>query len=158
MPIYVLSSAKTTVAELWEEYTTGVNGGSSVRELTSQYKTKWRTYPGGKQAWAWHKIIYDAIELRMHDGETEAAAIAALQERLSAHTKPPPQQGKRGRKPALANWKGLVAELRPRAERGEEEQEEQVEQVEQVEQGASTGASGLERWGVCDNLLYAHVF
>ena len=62
---------------------------------------------------------------RTRAGEIEATVIAALQERLSALTRPQPQKGVRGKKPALANWKGLVAELRAECPQNEEDQEEQ---------------------------------
>ena len=58
IPIYVLSTAKTTVQELWEEYTTGLNGGWAVCDLVQQYGKKWREYKDGKEMWAWHQYVY----------------------------------------------------------------------------------------------------
>ena len=56
IPIYVLSTEKTTVAELWMEYTSGLNGGPAVRDLVRLHGIKWRAYKGGKHAWSRHRF------------------------------------------------------------------------------------------------------
>ena len=56
IPIYVLSTEKTTVAEMWMEYTSGINGGPAVRDLVRVHGIKWRTYKGGKHTWSRHKF------------------------------------------------------------------------------------------------------
>ena len=55
-PIYVLSTEKTTVAELWMEYTSGINGGPAVRDLVRVHGIMWRRYKGAKHTWSRHKF------------------------------------------------------------------------------------------------------
>ena len=104
-----------------------------------QYGTKWRSYKGGKNAWSRHRYVYDEIEVRIAEGNSEADVLAALQERLSALTRAP-RQGVRGKKPVKANWQGLYAELakarprpkRPRANDDEDEDDDQEGEDDQV--------------------------
>ena len=79
-------------------------------------------------AWSRHRYVYDEIRARVADGEAESDVITALDERLVALSRAP-EAGKRGRKPAKANWQGLVKELarlrpRPKArcEQGDDEE------------------------------------
>jgi hypothetical protein len=106
----VLAPNKETVARLWEEYTTGLNGGPAVRNLIHDYGRKWRP-PGdaSRQLWRWHSYVYEEIERRMKAGESEVDALAGVQARLDAHAKP--KRTGRGRPACPANWNGLVREL-----------------------------------------------
>ena len=110
IPTYVLAPNKETVARLWEEYTTGLNGGPAVRNLIHDYGRKWRP-PGdaSRQLWRWHSYVYEEIERRMKAGESEVDALAGVQARLDAHAKP--KRTGRGRPACPANWNGLVREL-----------------------------------------------
>jgi hypothetical protein len=110
IPTYVLAPNKETVARLWEEYTTGLNGGPAVRNLIHDYGRKWRP-PGdaSRQLWRWHSYVYEEIERRMKAGESEVDALAGVQARLDAHAKP--KRTGRGRPACPANWSGLVREL-----------------------------------------------
>ena len=89
IPIYVLASEKTTVAELWAEYNVGINGGPAVRELEEAHGNKWREYKGGKELWQVYSHIYQEIERRMAGGAEEAAAVQGVQSMLDAHKREP---------------------------------------------------------------------
>ena len=112
IPVYVLSTGKTTVDELWQEYTTGLNGGPAVRSLEEKYGNKWRSFQNGRQMWRDHSYIYDEIERRIKEGAAESVAVEAVQSMLDAHARPVDAKKKRGRQPAAANWKGLIGELK----------------------------------------------
>jgi hypothetical protein len=107
---YVLAPNKQTVAQLWEEFTTGLNGGPAVRDLIRDHGKKWRPAGGASRTlWGWHSHVYAEIERRMGTGESEAEALASVQARLDAHAKP--VHAGRGRPASPANWKRLVKEL-----------------------------------------------
>ena len=107
----MLAVGKTTIEELWMEYTKGLSTGPAVRDLVRDHGKKWRA-PGGasRTAWLKHSYIYEEIERRIKAGASEADAVAGVQVRLDAHAKPP-LAARPGRKPTKANWKALVAEL-----------------------------------------------
>jgi hypothetical protein len=109
--VYVLAGGKTTVEELWNEYTTGLSNGPAVRDLVRDHGTKWRA-PGGASRTAWwkHSYVYEEIERRVAAGASEANAVAGVQVRLDALAKPP-RAGGRGRGRAKVNWSALYAEL-----------------------------------------------
>ena len=118
VPIYMLSRGKTTVAELWHEYTAaGIPTGPAVKELVAQYGTKWRSYKGGKEDFAWHSHIYDEIERLIAAGSTAEAAVSILQVELTSFQKD--QNDGRGRKSTVSSqWRALVTRIRgshPRA-------------------------------------------
>jgi hypothetical protein len=77
IPTYVLAPNKETVARLWEEYTTGLNGGPAVRNLIHDYGYGRKWHPPGdasRQLWRWHSYVYEEIERRMKAGESEVVA------------------------------------------------------------------------------------
>ena len=131
IPTYVLAPNKETVARLWEEYTTGLNGGPAVRNLIELHGRKWRP-PGdaSRQLWRKHSYVYEEIERRMKAGESEVAALAGVQARLDAHAKP--KRPGRGKPAGLANWEGLVKELQAahprRVEDGEGVEDEETDE------------------------------
>jgi len=68
-----------TVAELWDEYTKGLNGGPAIRELEATHGTKWRKYHRGPNIWQEKSAIYNAIEKLVAEGSSEEDAVAAIQ-------------------------------------------------------------------------------
>jgi len=126
IPTYVLAPNKETVARLWEEYTTGLNGGPAVRDLVRDHGRKWRP-PGdaGRSLWRWHSYVYEEIERRMKAGASEVDALAAVQARLDVLAKPKRAAG-RGKPASPANWKGLVRELHAAHPRRVEDEEADV--------------------------------
>ena len=94
--LYVMSTDKTTIEQLWQEYTVGLNGCPSIKELNERHGTKWRKFAGGKQLYHMHSVVYEEIERRMHQGSNEADAVAAVQGMMDAHTVHP-ESRKRGR-------------------------------------------------------------
>ena len=142
IPVEVITF-KATVAEVWQEYTKGLSGGHSFRDLEKDYKTRWRCYKGGKEAWASHTYVYAEIERRIAAGAEEADAVGAVQKALDALRQPPVEGNKRGNKFAQVNWKALVASLRkanPKRPRAEAEEEEEGEEEEEEEEAEPEGA------------------
>ena len=110
MQLYVMSTQKTTIAQLWEEYTVGLNGCPSIKELNERHGTKWRSYYGGKQMYHMHSVVYEEIERRLKQGSTEAVAVAAVQDMMDAHTVHP-ESRKRGRQHSQFPLYKLAIEL-----------------------------------------------
>jgi hypothetical protein len=100
---HVQSDDNPTIASIWREYVTGLNGGPSLRAL-EQKGNKWRGYKGGRQKWHDACCFYHAIERRVHSGTAEVDAVAALQVMLDGI----PKRG-RSKKP---NFADLRTELR----------------------------------------------
>mmetsp|Transcript_18061 Transcript_18061/g.45254 ORF Transcript_18061/g.45254 Transcript_18061/m.45254 type:complete len:257 (+) Transcript_18061:381-1151(+) len=110
MPVYVLSTEKTSIAQLWMEYTSGIDGRPAVKSLEEKGKM-WRRYTGGKEAWSDHSRVYEEIERRMKSGTSETQAVQQVQEMMDTLCKAP-CPGQRGRKPAAFPLKALAAQLR----------------------------------------------
>lgn len=91
-----MSTEKTTIAQLWEEYTVGLNGGPSIKELNERHGTRWRQYQGGRQVYHNHSLVYEEIERRIKKGSNKADAVAAVQVMMDDHTVHP-ESRKRGR-------------------------------------------------------------
>ena len=108
--LHVMSNQKTTIAQLWQEYTVGLNGCPSIKELNERHGTKWRSYYGGKQMYHMHSVVYEEIERRMKQGSTEAVAVAAVQDMMDAHTVHP-ESRKRGRQHSQFPLHKLAATL-----------------------------------------------
>jgi hypothetical protein len=73
-----------TVAELWDEYTKGLNGGPAIRELEATHGTKWRKYHRGPHIWQEKSAIYNAIEKLVAEGSSEEDAVATIQAKWDA--------------------------------------------------------------------------
>jgi hypothetical protein len=93
---HVQSDDNLTVASMWTEYATGLNGGPSLRALENK-SSKWRQYQGGRQKWHNASFVYLAIERRCHSGTAEVDAVAAVEKMLDLI----PKQGK-SKKPNFA--------------------------------------------------------
>ena len=111
-PIYVLSRTMRTVAELWDEYTvSGIPNGPPVKDLVANYGTKWRSYDGGKEEFAWHSHVYEEIERLIEGGADAETAVKTLQEELDSYKKD--STGGRGRKPTVSSqWRQLATRIR----------------------------------------------
>ena len=108
--LYVMSTEKTTIAQLWEEYTVGLNGGPSIKELNERHGTRWRQYQGGRQVYHNHSLVYEEIERRIKKGSNKADAVAAVQVMMDDHTVHP-ESRKRGRQHSQFPLHKLAATL-----------------------------------------------
>ena len=105
-----MSTEKTTIAQLWEEYTVGLNGGPSIKELNERHGTRWRQYQGGRQVYHNHSLVYEEIERRIKKGSNKADAVAAVQVMMDDHTVHP-ESRKRGRQHSQFPLHKLAVEL-----------------------------------------------
>ncbi|KAK7205815.1 transcriptional activator of glycolytic enzymes-domain-containing protein [Myxozyma melibiosi] len=56
-----MSRDVTTVPELWQEWTIGLNGGPKVRELEEKFGTRWRSSSAERKFFCLRKVILDYI-------------------------------------------------------------------------------------------------
>ena len=72
------------IATLWKEYSEGINGGPALRDLEAQGK-KWRCIGNSagkgacRQRWSVSLPFYKEIQFRVARGDSETAAVAAVQ-------------------------------------------------------------------------------
>ena len=72
---YKLNRTLTTIPQVWEEYTVGINGNPSIRSLESQFGDKWRL--GSERYFYWkQKVIYRYIEQLISQGIPEQDAVS----------------------------------------------------------------------------------
>lgn len=65
---YAFIKAPSTVEEIWNEYSVGLNNQPSIRELEAEYKTGWRRDPATSKKFNRRKSIYKAIERGLQKG------------------------------------------------------------------------------------------
>lgn len=81
MPNYTMSRTLNTVAELWREWNAGIGGGPSVKDLDSEWGTKWRTTPKEAVWYGQRRYLICRIE---QDAESLRLPIERLIEELDA--------------------------------------------------------------------------
>ena len=97
-------STYATAQSLFDDYTIGVNGNKSIKQLESEGKS-WRGYDGAKQRWSELSVIFRFLDrYEALPGSSAIAAVQELQRRLDA-------VGFQGRS-IKPNWHGLIKELR----------------------------------------------
>lgn len=69
-----------SVLVLWKEYTEGINGQPSIRELESIYQTGWRRDPAVNKRFSRRKVLYKAIETGLNRGYTLEYIIDLLED------------------------------------------------------------------------------
>ena len=79
-PIYQLSRNLKTVANVWEEYKNGLNGGPSVESIVQQYGTTWLNTDTERKYYRYRKKIYDYILNAVGSGKSEKDAVNELEE------------------------------------------------------------------------------
>ena len=69
-----------TVAQLWQEWTVGIDGGPSIRELERATNRTWRTCDKTESRYFQRRfLIIDAIQKLIDSGMPEAEAVARLE-------------------------------------------------------------------------------
>ena len=68
-----------TVAEIWQEYTKGIDGNPSVLSIEKQYGTNWRQDDSDRMLFYRSRQVYDAVCKLMANKMTEAEAVSALE-------------------------------------------------------------------------------
>ncbi|CCK67832.1 Msn1p KNAG_0A01430 [Huiozyma naganishii CBS 8797] len=77
-----------TVREVWLEYTEGVSGQPSLREMENRYQTSWRRDPAVTKHYARRKVLCKAIEKGLSRGYTLEYIIDLLENyRIVDHDK-----------------------------------------------------------------------
>lgn len=77
---YAFIQAPTSVEEIWNEYSMGLNGQPSVKSLEMEYKTGWRRDPATSKKFNRRKAIYHAIERGVAKGFTVESCIRLLED------------------------------------------------------------------------------
>ena len=86
------------IATLWKEYSEGINGGPALRDLEAQGK-KWRCIGNSagkgacRQRWSMSLPFYEEIQFRVARGDSETAAVAAVQLMLDDTPRNGPRSG-----------------------------------------------------------------
>jgi hypothetical protein len=75
-----MSRALTTVRQVWQEYTDGINGGPSIQSLERQ---GWRRDGRERMYYSRRNCIYRHINARLQCGEGEEAILADLEARCA---------------------------------------------------------------------------
>lgn len=79
-PNYRLSRATTSVEELYQEWTVGINHGPSVQSLNDKHGSSWRSDPKERQYYYIRKAIMDELfRLCNEEGLTTQQAISRLE-------------------------------------------------------------------------------
>ncbi|CAD6970186.1 unnamed protein product [Tilletia controversa] len=83
---YGLSPSVRTVAQVWEEWKVGFNGGPSLEGLEKEHGTKWCGGPASaaRRAFLRRMVIVKAIQDTQ--GQSVEMRIAALQRKMGAHS------------------------------------------------------------------------
>ncbi|AGO13037.1 AaceriAFL124Cp [[Ashbya] aceris (nom. inval.)] len=77
---YTMVKAPDSVRAIWDEYTIGVGGKPSIRQLEQTYGNKWRT-KRNKKTFARRKRIYKFILNGLRNGKSESEMIDILESR-----------------------------------------------------------------------------
>lgn len=81
-PIYVMNRQVNTVPELWKEWTVGLGGGPSIRQLEAQYGPSWRTSSSAANFFSRRlRIIHEIQRVIDYEGLTEEEAVKRLEAR-----------------------------------------------------------------------------
>jgi hypothetical protein len=84
---YRMSRNITTVPLLWQEWTSGINGGPSIRTLEASYGTRWRREQADRKFYADRKLIINAINDLAADGNmSEAEAVSRVEARRAGRS------------------------------------------------------------------------
>ena len=69
----------TTVNQVWEEYTTGINGQPSIKSLDELFGVRWRDPNAQRLFYHGRRKIYDYIINEINNGKSEQDAVSALE-------------------------------------------------------------------------------
>jgi hypothetical protein len=74
---YKLSRGLDTVADVWQEYTVGIDG-PAVEQLDVQFGAKWRSAATERKFYSRRSRIYNKLRELMHSGMSESDAVKFL--------------------------------------------------------------------------------
>ncbi len=77
---YAFIKAPSSVEEIWNEYSVGLNNQPSIRQLEEEYKTGWRRDPATSKKFNRRKAIYRAIEKGLEKGYSLQNCIQLLED------------------------------------------------------------------------------
>ena len=83
--MYGLSRQVSNVRDAWKEYTRGLNGNPSIKDLEAQYGHKWRITNGDRGYYYARKRIYDIVEKLIRTGLKEDEAVADVEKFRQHH-------------------------------------------------------------------------
>lgn len=69
-----------SVMEVWKEYTEGINGQPSIKDMESMYQTGWRRDPAVNKRYSRRKVLCKAIETGLAKGYSLEYTINLLEE------------------------------------------------------------------------------
>lgn len=76
---YEMCRALASVKDVWQEWYRGLNGAPAVQTLEATYGAKWRLSSREKMFFSRRKVIVDAIQRRLHAGDSLETAIQQLE-------------------------------------------------------------------------------
>ena len=76
--IYEMSRNISTAGQAWEEYSRGLEGGPSVKQLDQKYGKSWRDVPSQQELYNERRKIYCTVKKLVAAGVTEKNATLAL--------------------------------------------------------------------------------
>lgn len=77
--MYKMSRTLSTVAGLWQEWKTGINGAPSVESLEARYGPKWRTSQAERKFYSRRKVIIEEITKRIGAGMDAWRAVEEVE-------------------------------------------------------------------------------
>lgn len=69
-----------SVMEVWQEYTEGINGQPSIKEMESLYQTGWRRDPAVNKRYSRRRVLCKAIETGLNKGYSLQDTVNLLEE------------------------------------------------------------------------------
>lgn len=69
-----------SVMEVWQEYTEGINGQPSIKEMESLYQTGWRRDPAVNKRYSRRRVLCKAIETGLNKGYTLEDTVNLLED------------------------------------------------------------------------------
>ncbi|CCC69456.1 hypothetical protein NCAS_0C04660 [Naumovozyma castellii] len=77
--IFHFTNSPQTVMGVWQEYTQGLNGQPSIKEMEALYHAEWRRDPAVNRRYSRRKVIWKAIETGLSKGYTLEDVINRLE-------------------------------------------------------------------------------
>ena len=77
---YRFQNNPQTVREVWAEFTEGVDGQPSIKQMETMYQTSWRRDPATNKRFCRRKALWKAIEVGLVRGYTLDFVIDLLED------------------------------------------------------------------------------
>ena len=76
---YKMNRTLTNVQQVWQEYTIGINGNPSIKDLETRFSSQWRSDSAVRMFYTRRKHIYQMIEDLIRMGQTEEEAVEKVE-------------------------------------------------------------------------------